>query len=208
MDPEKTPQGVKQAATQAIDPTAKEPAGEKAGEQVSELEQALKEFDQGTKPEPKPEQGKAEEKPREEAIDPKTYRLIEKDYLERQQKETDSDVTRAAESLRENDDTLGHLSTNWLEARFRLEADRDPRVLDAFAMRKRNPDAFTRVLKGLSEKFSKELKERPDNGLTNDREVINAAVRGSSTTPPEQTFDKEKIRKMNAAEFEDYKRGL
>jgi len=61
----------------------------------------------------------------------------------------------------------------------------DPRIGKAFDKRFQDPAGWKRVLSGLAKEASSEFKDLPDKSLTNDRDVVEAAVRGASTTSKE-----------------------
>lgn len=69
----------------------------------------------------------------------------------------------------------------WMDAK----AKRDPRLQNAWSNRDKNPQAWDRVVDGLSRDFAKKFTPRIDERATADREAVAAAVRGASTRAPE-----------------------
>lgn len=76
------------------------------------------------------------------------------------------------------DDTLVE---GWINA----QATRDPRLTQAWNARTQNPKQFEKVVQGLSKSFGQKFSKLPDKQATEDREVVAAAVRGTSTKAPE-----------------------
>lgn len=79
-------------------------------------------------------------------------------------------------------------------------ADNDPRIQKAFLDREKNPDAWNKILAGLSKEFAKEMR-RPDAQTTEDREAVTAAVRGASGNPP--AVKEPSVSKLSDAELRE-----
>lgn len=69
---------------------------------------------------------------------------------------------------------------SWINA----QADKDPRLAQAWANRDKNPQKFEQVVNALGRDFAKRYGKVPDKGATEDREAVTAAVRGASTSAP------------------------
>lgn len=64
-------------------------------------------------------------------------------------------------------------------------AKRDPRLQQAWLNRDKNPAAWSKIEQNLGRELSKKFSKLPDQGATDDREAVAAAVRGASTKAPE-----------------------
>ena len=65
------------------------------------------------------------------------------------------------------------------------QAEKDPRIREAFNQREANPTAYKKVVAALNKQFASENKGRIDPNATEDAAAVNAALRGSQTTAPE-----------------------
>ncbi len=65
------------------------------------------------------------------------------------------------------------------------QADKDPRLEQAWNDRFDNPKGFERVAVNLRRDFAKRYGKLPDKGATEDRDSVTHAVRGASTQAPE-----------------------
>jgi hypothetical protein len=64
-------------------------------------------------------------------------------------------------------------------------ARKDPRLQRAWLERESNPKQFRAITEGLGKAFTKKFDKLPDRNVTEDREAVSAAVRGSLTRAPE-----------------------
>lgn len=139
------------------------------------LESLLNQYDEETKEPVKPEQPKQDDVTamRDE------LRQIRQ---ERETERTQSDLEAAAKKIRGGvtafniNETIG-----WLEA----QAKEEPKVLDAFLKRKTAPKTWEKFVDALGPEFQKKFSATVDERVTNDREIVSAAVRGASTHAPE-----------------------
>ena len=95
------------------------------------------------------------------------------------------DIGKLVNQVKGDLDTDDEMVEAWIDARAR----RDPRLATAWLEREANPQAFQKIASELGKEFAKRASKRPDPNLTEDREVVAAAVRGASTnrapeTPP------------------------
>lgn len=81
-------------------------------------------------------------------------------------------------------------------------ANEDKRISDAFDNRYNDPKTWDKVLKAVSKEIGKEFKGLPDQKLSNDRELVTAAVRGASKTTVED--EAPDFSKMSDAEFQNW----
>jgi len=150
---------------------------ENSGEQ-DDLDQLLAEFDSNKAEAETPRPLKTTEQPDDISSLKETV-----DYLKEVQFQ--NELRDMISTVKGADDTLNGLPDKlvrgWLEAEIRD----DPAKMTAFANRTSNPGTFNRVLKKMGEGFAKELNQRPDSQLTQDRETVRSAVRGTSSTQPD-----------------------
>ena len=196
------------AAAEAADTEGKNTENqsvEDAGEQEDDLENALKEFDRETTT-PEETGEKAKEADADEAA---RLKRIEKQLEDNRRRETNEDIRKAAGTIRDADERLSHLSTDWVEALMLRDAEKDERIQQAFVNRYARPAEYERVLKGLAAKYAKDMKNLPDESTTRDREAINSSVRGSQTASPSDSgFDEDVARTGSDAEFQKMKKRL
>jgi hypothetical protein len=90
------------------------------------------------------------------------------------------------------------------------KADEDPRIKRIFEQRHVNPAAFMQMADRMQKQFRKEAaafaKSRVDEGATEDKAAVTAAVRGASTKAPDDKPPN--VSRMTDAEFAAYKRSL
>lgn len=163
-----------QAATETDTPPV-DGAEVESGEQ-DDLDQLLAEFDSKDEVEtPQPEQ---KTEPDDVSSLKETVEYLKEVQFQNELRDMISTVKGA-------DDKLGGLPDKlvrgWLEAEIRD----DTAKMRAFTNRSSNPGAFNRVLKKMGEGFAKELNMQPDSQLTQDRDAVRSAVRGTSSTQPE-----------------------
>jgi hypothetical protein len=86
-------------------------------------------------------------------------------------------------------------------------AIQDPNIQKAWEARFDNPRAWAKAQELIGEKFKSETENLPDPQVSQDREAVAAAVRGSSKRAPEgPEVDEAKVAAMNDAEFEAWVR--
>lgn len=73
----------------------------------------------------------------------------------------------------------GPLVQAWINA----QAEKDPRLAQAWANRHTDPKKFDQVVTALGKQFAR-YGRLPDKAATGDREAVSAAVRGASTSAP------------------------
>lgn len=83
----------------------------------------------------------------------------------------------------------------------------DKRFMAAFNARHEKPDVWARALKAVAREIRADLGSQADAALSEDRAAALAAVRGASTGAPKESAVPA-LHKMNAREFEEYKRSL
>lgn len=154
-----------QAVADGNDPVVQ--AGEEVGAQ-DELDTLLAQYDEG----------KSEDKPKVEQPDP-VYQWAARQMQEQAKKSTDEGITEAIKLVKSESGTQlpDRLIRGYLEA-LNLE---DGRIGSAFKERSKNPDNWNKVLKSAAKQLAKDLSDLPDQTLTQDRDVVTAAVRSAST---------------------------
>ena len=85
---------------------------------------------------------------------------------------------------------------SWIDA----QARKDPRLAAAWVNRNADPKKFGQVKTALGKEFAKRYGRIPDQGATEDRAAVTAAVRGSSQRAPEAKAPN--YAEMSNAEFE------
>lgn len=112
----------------------------------------------------------------------KAAELIESEAKERVTRERDQAVGRTVKAIRGElpDDALHNAAARgWLEEK----AASNPALVAAFNDRQNNPQQWAKIEAQLTREFAA-VSKRPDSNLTEDREAVSAAVRGTATTPP------------------------
>lgn len=145
-----------------------------------------------------------------EKEDPDRYSALEKRLNEMERdnirKETHQALAEAVAKVK----SFGELEMDDLLVEgvlHKLAAD-DPRLIQAFQNRGRDPQGFNQVLKKVAETI-KTKSVRPDPKLSEDSEAVRAAVRGQhANTQEDDKPDAAKLRDMSDAEFAAYKRSL
>lgn len=95
--------------------------------------------------------------------------------------------------------------TAWVDS----QAQKDPRLQNAWLKRHEKPDEFKRIVAKLAEQFQSKISHLPDKNTTEDRDAVNAAVRGSSNTGPgDQELSFADLARMHPLEKEKYVREL
>lgn len=150
---------------------------------ADDLETLLAEYEATTK---KPET--AATKPETTAETPKGEDAVAKRLETLEKREADrqfrTDIKPAIDRVRGKIDPAVYDDDDirdWMDR----EAQKDPRLAQAWLERHQNPDKFARVLDGLSRKLGDRFSKAPDAAATADREAVTAAVRGASTKAPE-----------------------
>lgn len=150
---------------------------------ADDLETLLAEYTAATKqPEPaasKP--GTTAETPKGDPALAKRLETLEQRDADRQFK---ADIKPAVDRVRGKIDPTVYDDDDirdWMDR----EAQKDPRLAQAWLERHQNPDKFARVLDGLGRKLADRFARAPDAAATADRDAVTAAVRGASTKAPE-----------------------
>lgn len=161
----------------------------------NDLDALLSEFEgaTGSKQTPEPVTAKATQKsdtPNVKIGDlvNKVEKIVERDEAREEaerKRQFDADVGEAVKVVRGDmpaDTASDRLIRAWLDAL----AEDDPRLRSAWVSRKENPAGFKKVLETLSREFRKEFARKPDQNITEDTEIVAAAVKGASTKAPEE----------------------
>jgi hypothetical protein len=141
-----------------------------------DLESLLAQFSEQTAPKSDPvsPQPQTQQQPQTPQPDPLVVRL----YNRYEREDINNLVKQVKGDFAEDDEMV----EAWIDA----EARKDVRLQRAWMERDANPQAFQRIAKELGREFAKRASKKPDANLTEDREVVAAAVRGASTNkaPP------------------------
>lgn len=198
----------KQAVTDETDKTTESSQEAGSGARTDDLDELLSEYDEGTsKSVSKPDKGgdkKAKPEPKSEA-DGELLDQVKQLVAAQTQRERDDhtrrfneDMSNVVKNVRGELDA-GYFDDNLVRAWIDAQAMEHPKLADAWANRNDDPKRFQRVVDQLGRDFTKKYGTLPDKQLTEDREAVTAAVRGSSTKAPEDKAPD--VAKMSDAEY-------
>src|SRR5690606_30079959 len=91
-----------------------------------------------------------------------------------------------------------------VRALLEFRAAKEPRIVQAFVNRERNPQAWATVQKTLTRELADRASRKPDRNLTKGRQAAEAAARGISTTAPStdsKVPPQSELSKMSDADF-------
>lgn len=117
---------------------------------------------------------------------------------EKANEQTTADIAAAAKVVKGDLDIDEEVVVDLLHGK----AGRDPRFLKAYQVRRENPSDWESVLKAAGRELASSL-TKPDQGLTDDRAAVEAAVRSASTGSTEEApldFNTMSDREFNAAQ--------
>ena len=146
------------------------PAGEDIGAQ-DELDTLLAQYDEGQEPTEPPA-----EKPSEPVVDKRVDALLAR--------ERDNDINNAIDTIMDEVSDV-QIPKSMVKGYLFAKESEDPRIGKAFDNRFSDPAGWNRILKGIAQEAKKEFKDLPDKAMTNDRNAVEAAVRGASSTKAE-----------------------
>lgn len=144
-----------------------------------DLESLLKTYDDQVKPEPTA-------KAPEPKADTTTAPQVRSDpaVAEIQQRFFRQDMNDLVKTVRGDvDPSLADddLVEAWVDG----QARKDPRLQTAWMQRQDNPQQFEKIKAELGKSFAKKFSKLPDRQVSEDREAVSAAVRGSSKPAPD-----------------------
>lgn len=177
---EQTTQPVVDAADTQAKPASE--AGNARNE--ADLETLLAVYDQETsKPAPQPAPAAAPTQPDNAVLDEiKSLKGVVQEYQQDKFKAQITDAVKAVRGDIPDDVVDDEMVEAWLDARAR----KDPRLAQAWLAKANNPRQWQRIQSELGREFKKKFDKMPDKALTEDREVVAAAVRGASTRAPSE----------------------
>jgi len=157
---------------------------------TEDIDSLLDEFDSDTKEEPK----EVEDTP-----DPRLD-MVESLVARQEQQDLEATVTQ----VKGLDENLKDIPDRIVKNLLRAEAADDPRIQKAYNARFQNPEKWQTVQKTLAKTLGEQL-QRPDSRVTSDTEAARAAVKGSSTTQPDESLkiDVENLGSMSDREFKE-----
>ena len=171
----------KQAVVDEADVSATQDTGATSAREEDDLDKILAEFNEQTRPaepsEPEPTAGATNDQTNAAAEVLAARDEIRNERFQRDMGATIKDVRGDLPNDLYDDDFM----TSWIDA----QAKKDPRLSKAWVNRNSNPQAFARVKAGLGREFAKRYGKLPDKAVTEDREIVTAAVRVASTKAPE-----------------------
>lgn len=155
------------------------PATEDKGAQEPSIDELLKQFEQTETPPEQTNDIKADDLKADDIKEVVSF--VKETREDRIRETTDKDVSAAVKAVKGDLDIDEGLVKELLYGK----ASTDPRFLRAFQLRHENPEGWT----GVQQAFGRELASRlakPDQGLTDDRAAVEAAVRSASTGSSEE----------------------
>lgn len=204
--------GQEQSAVEPTDDGTATSPSEESGAQDESLETLLQQWEESEAAESgdsdSDTKGGQTDKPGSTSTDTDTAELVRWAREERERsiaERAERDVNEAIETLKDGWDDPP--PDRVLKGDLHRAAAEDPRFLQAFQQRHRNPEAWKRILKAQQRELRAEFESRPDREATDDRRAVESAVRSSSRAPqPAAEPSKEDWNKMSDAEFERRKR--
>ncbi len=161
-----------------------------------DLDSLLNEFTEETKSEPAINQSDVKE----------AVSWINEQRVQGEKEAENTDIASAATTIKQS---LGDidlpLTDGMLRGMLEDNARRDPKIREAFAQRRENPQAWSEALKRVSNNIKEDLSI--DHKATSDREAITSAVHSASTKRPAPD-EKVDLTQMNDSEFARYKMGI
>lgn len=116
-------------------------------------------------------------------------------------------ISKTVDRMIEHQPGLKQISEKLLKARLDVAVDEDPRIGQAFLNSAKNPQAWGKILVGLSEEIAKELDAIPNPRAADDRGSAQHLAAGRvSSVPPAPKVANEDLSKMSDAEFAAWKR--
>ncbi len=94
-----------------------------------------------------------------------------------------------------------------VEAYLQVEANKDPRLVQAFTGRRQNPEQWKKIEAGLTKKLKASIGADIDRTATDTRNAVESAVRSASTRTPVEDAPVDTA-SMSMGEFEAYKQSL
>lgn len=171
----------KQAVVDEADVSATQDTGATSAREEDDLDKILAEFNEQTRPaepsKPEPTAGATNDQTNAAAEVLAARDEIRSERFQRDMGATIKDVRGDLPTDLYDDDFM----TSWIDA----QAKKDPRLAQAWVNRNSNPQSFAKVKAGLGREFAKRYGKLPDKAVTEDREIVTAAVRGASTKAPE-----------------------
>lgn len=182
-----TDENTQAVAEEGQDEAMPSPAPEGAQDEP-DLSKLLTDFDRKTREARAKQQARVESKPpQKETVS--TERLIaEIESLKKGRAEDryKSDMGSLIKSLR-GDFDANEVSDEFIEVWANTEGRKSPELRKLFREKDQHPAEYAEVVKALSDKFHKFVEKRGsqiDSDATQEREVVAAAVRGTSKRPP------------------------
>lgn len=190
------------------------PAGAGTSATGESLETLLREFDAPPKPESQPQPPVASTKPPETApaaIDPakvgKVVEFVEGIQQRELKQATETALKDAVTTVKTAAEALKGLPDKLIRGALYDQADSDPRFMQAFMGRHKNPESWNRVLSAFAQNLAKEVPNADNTRLASDQAALRAAVNGqtSNAPPPEKSVSNDQISSLRPAQFGKFK---
>lgn len=125
---------------------------------------------------------------------------IQKERIARAQAQEEADIKRAVEQVNQHLGDL-KLDPDVVEISLGAEARRDPRFLNLWNNRHKNPKAFQEGVKAFSSKLAKKFSMRTDPQIAENVRALKEATSTKATGAPEESLT-DRMGKLNGADFE------
>ncbi len=107
--------------------------------------------------------------------------------MQEQRRQLEADVNKAVDYVKSKIE--GDVDRDMLEVALDLEARRDPRFLQVFADRGKNPQAWNKALDAFSRKASGKFAVRSDSQLAENQRAVKASQQAQATTKAQSVND-------------------
>lgn len=167
---------------------------------LDDLDSTLKEWDQQAKPTPAAPVAEPQSGPDDDPL----RSWAQQKMVEEQQQQTQADISQAVSQIRDGLDVKAPEIA--VKGILYSTVEESPAAMGIWQARKTDPTSWNRLLDGVKAKVEKEFQSLPDEKLTDDRDVVTAAVHSASNhSPQEKEVD---VSTMSDMEFANYKMAL
>jgi len=163
-----------------------------------DLDTLLGQFDESTSQEASTE---AETGGQQESVSREEFQALQSSITNQQYQSDMSDVTKVIKGELD----VPYVDDSFVETWLNNEANKNPKLAQAWANRHVNPDAFQKVTNSLAKQFQEKF--NVDAKTTSDMDAVTSAVRSASTKSPEPETQRD-WSAMSDAEFAQEKAKL
>jgi len=134
------------------------------------------------------------------------------EYVESLQQKSAKEATEAAlkeavTTVKTAADALKGLPDKLIRGALYDQADSDPRFMQAYMGRHKNPESWGKVLNAFAQNLAKEVPSADNTRLASDQAALRAAVNGQTTAapPPEKSVSNDQISSLRPTQFQRFK---